>query len=519
MKKLLSDKAFLIELIGFVFLQIFVDIYRTFFETSIQIFGIALPEFINIFYLLFLTAVFFLKNLKKPKVLIPVIIYSVLVAVYLVLHIMNIFRFGQDIFTGSELNWFKEVYYIIRTNLIPIYVFYYFICSSLTVRTFEKTISILSLIVSLNIILTNIFKVSFICYASGLEKNSLITRNIFEWFYNPDTEFPIYMTSKGWFYMGNQIGLILFILFVFVLMQAFKHGTIFRYLVAFLNGIAMLMVGTKVSAIGCCIVLGIGFVFAIVFGVILKQFVFNFKSFIIYLSISAIIVTVFLSSPMFSVQASRNEAYIVNEEQKEVTESLAQKFEEEKIDLEDKDNKKRAEFIKEFSAYVNRSPYFFGIEPEFLELFPIKENFDFWYKIVINGNNRQLDYRFLKSAIYSEAIQKNDNKVLDKLFGIGYVSGFLYSEQDFISQNIWFGYFGTALLIGPYILVALYSVFLAFKRIRSCFVYQNAFFALGICAPLLFSFIAGHLFYGIFSIIIFAFVVAGFYKFQTEGSN
>ena len=265
-KKIFSDKAFFIELVGFLVLQVFIDMYRIFFESKYQIFGISLPELVNLFYLAALTVIFFVKNLKKPKIFIPIGIYSVILVVYLALHVTNILKLDQNLLTGSELNWFKEVYFISRTYVIPIFVFYYFLCSDFKQISFKKIISALSLIISSNIILTNIFKVSFICYASSLEKNSFITRNVFEWFYNPDTVNPSYMSSKGWFYMGNQIGIILLVLLVFVVMSAFESGKVFDYIVALLNAVAMIFVSTKVATLGSCIILIMGLIFAVIFG-------------------------------------------------------------------------------------------------------------------------------------------------------------------------------------------------------------------------------------------------------------
>ena len=511
MKKLFSQKALLFELVGFVFLQIIIDMLRLVNDDSIQIFGISVIELINILYLGVLTVTFFFVNLKKPKVFIPIVIYSVLVGVYSVLHIMNILNFNQDILTGSELNWFKEIYFIIRTYLIPIFVFYYFLFSDLSFKMFEKVVTALSIIISSVIVITNIFKISFICYASTLEKNSFITRNIFEWFYNPDKEYPSFMTSKGWFFMGNQIGIILFMIFVFVVMLALKYGTVSRYLLLCLNGIALVMIGTKVSTIGGTIVLAVGFIFAIIFGVLLKQFNFKWKQFIMYFISVALVFVLIAFSPMFSIQQSRTEAFEVTEEQKEATEEMMTE-----VEIQEKGGKLSPQFIKSFSKYVNENPYLFRIEPEFLELFPIEENFKFWHSIIVGGSNWQVDYRLFKSKIYEEVIRINSNEMGDKLFGIGYISNFPYSEKDFVSQNIWFGYLGTALFICPYILVAIYGVYLALRKIKKCFIYENGFFALGICAPLLLSIMAGHLFFGIFSITIFAFIVVGFYKFQTE---
>ena len=174
MKKIVSDKAFRIELIAFLFLQIFIDMYRVFFESSVQIFGISLPELVNFLFFGFLTLVFFIKFFKTPKVFLIPGIYAVFLLVYLVFHSVNILKFNQNIFYGSELNLFKEIYFIGRTYVIPAFVFYFFICAKFSFDAFEKVLSALSLLISSNIILTNFFKVSFISYASSLEKNSFI---------------------------------------------------------------------------------------------------------------------------------------------------------------------------------------------------------------------------------------------------------------------------------------------------------------------------------------------------------
>ncbi len=525
-KGIISKKTFLMGLTGFVVLQIFIDMYRVFFESKYQIFGIALPELINLLYLAVLTVAFFAINYKTPKVLVPVCIYTVALSAYMVFHIVNVTGFDQNILSGSELNWFKEVYFIIRTYLIPVYVFYYFICSDMDLSCFKKLVNVLSLVISSNIILTNVFKVSFICYSSTLENNSFITRNIFEWFYNPDIETPSFMTSKGWFYMGNQIGLILLMLLPFVIMNAVEKGKLASYITVFLNGLAMIIVGTKVATLGCCVVMISGLIIALVFGAGLKQFEFKSKSIIIYATITAVCMTIVPFSPMFALQEERSEAYEVTDEQETVMEQIGNSFESlqrPQVGETEKDpetiKKELEEFKKSFCEYVNTSPYFFGVDPEFLELFPMEENFDFWYNIVINSNYEQVNYRNLKSAIYEEVLRVNGNETADRFLGIGYISNFPYSERDFVSQNIWFGYIGTALLVGPYYLLVAWGILLALKRIKTCFIYQNAFFALSIGASTVLSILAGHLFFGVFSITVFAFVSAGFLRFQTERYN
>ncbi len=521
-KKIFSDKAFLIELIGFVILQVFIDMYRPFFESRYQVFGISLPEIINLFYFAFLTLVFFVKGIKKPKTLIPVGIYSFLFVFYLVFHLSGAARFDQNILQGSDTNLLKEVYFISRTYLIPLFIAYYLLCSTLDRVSFRKTVLILSTVISTNIIITNIFKISFICYAAALDTNSFITRNIFQWFYHPDTENPAYMTSKGWFYMGNQIGLILLMLFVFVIMFALESGKMRHYLIAFSNALAMIMVGTKVAVLGCCIVLVLGMIFALVFGIAMKKFAFLPKHIITYLVILAVCFATLPFSPTRMMQAQQEEAFTVTAEQKEKREELKNRYEkiQEKIETlqgEEKEAAKEemAKFQSDFCALLNHSPSFFGIDAAFLYLFPAENNFNFWFETA-TGGNEQVNYRKFKTVLFREVLEKNNNKQRDFLWGIGYISGFPYSEQDFISQGIWFGTVGTVLLIGPYYLLFFWGVFLALKKIKTCFIYENAFFALFFGLSTLLSLMAGHLFFGVFSIVIFAFISVYFFKFQTE---
>ncbi len=521
-KKIFSDKAFLIQLIGFVMLQIFIDMYRPFFESRYQVFGISLPEIVNLFCFAVLTFVFLVKAAKKPKVLIPVGIYSLCLILYLVFHFLNLAKFDQSILHGSEKNLFKEFYFILRTYLLPVFLSYYFLCSKIDRFSFKKTVSSLSLIISTNIIFTNIFKISFVSYAATLEKNTFITKNIFQWFFDPDITNPYLMTSKGWFYMGNQIGLILLMLFVFVMMFALESGKMGDYLVLFSNALAMLMVSTQVATLGCVIVLILGFVFAVVFGMLLKQFPFGIKNAVTYAVIAAVCFSILPFSPMVTIQSQQEQALSVTEEQENEREKLKDRYEKIKSDIKTLNGKeaKKAEeemriFKEEFCSLLYNKASFFGFEPNFLYLLPVENNFEFWFETA-TGDNEHVDYRKFKAMLFQEVLELNENKTGDRLWGIGYISGFPYTEQDFVSQNIFFGYAGTLLLIGPYYLLFLWGIFLALKKIRSCFIYENAFFALFLGLSTLLSFMAGHLFYSLFSIVIFALISAYFFKFQTE---
>lgn len=510
MNKLVLDKNYEKQLLAFVILQPLIDIYRVFMESKIQFMGIALSEWINVLAFGYLCILFVVKYFKTPKYYIPLIVYGVVVMAYFALHAWNILQFDEGILNGAEISVFKELYFIIRVYLIPLVVFYMMLCVKINKVQLEMVTSWLSWIISGIIVVTNLLKVSFISYASTLEKNMFITRNIIEWFTNPDLENVAYMTSKGWFYMGNQIGVILFMLYPFVVMCAMKYKKTQNNILVVVQGVAMIMVGTKVATIGCVLILIAALVIGIVFGLILKQFSFGIRDLLRFFCIGIGLIVLLMHSPIVEMQNLRAEAYIMDEDElklKEEVKDMGNKLQ--------KGGKVNKALIKKFAKVIAEYPYAYGIEREFVELFDVEENYMFWYNIVISENNTHVDYRRLKTMIYEEVLRVNDNQN-DRWLGIGYTSNFPYMEKDIYGQNVWFGYLGTTVLIGPYFLCVLYALIYILKHRKSNLRYENVFFAVSLGGISMLCLMAGHLFFGIFSIVIFAFFVAAFYHLQKE---
>lgn len=507
MDKLINDKNFSLQLLGFVILQPFVDIYRIFFENTIEIAGVSLAELINLLAIAYLVFLFVVKYIKQPKYFLPVLIYGLILGGYCLLHIWNISKFDVSILNGADISSFKELYYMLRVYILPLIVFYMFLCIRIKTELFEKVINILSGMISGIIVVTNLFKVSFISYASSLETNQFITRNIVEWFINPDLENPAYMTSKGWFYMGNQIGVILFMLYPFVIMQALKYRKKRNYFLVVIQGIAMIMVGTRVAAWGGLLILVAALVIAIIFGGVLKQFTFGKKDFLMITAVTICFVLLYVNSPVVDVQGAKGDAYEETNAQK------ARRKEMEKF----KDDMDKGifdeEVIKMYAEDIAEYPYSYGISEEFVKLFDVEDNFEFWFDVVISKGREQVNYRDFKVKIYEAVLERNDNKY-DRWLGIGYTSGFPYVERDFAGQNIWFGYVGTILLLGPYYICALYAVFQILKCFKTHIRYENAFFAVSLGGISVLAYMAGHLFNGIFSAVIFAWLVSVFIHYQ-----
>lgn len=510
-KNLITDKNFAKQLVLFLLLQPIIDITRTFFGNSIEILGISFQEIVNIVLCGYLCMIFLYKYHKDVKKLLVPISYTIILGIYLVFHIWNILQFNKDILNNCDINMFREIYMIVRTYYVPGIIFIMMFLSPEINKKFDKIVAILSGGISSIIVITNILKISFVSYASGLETNEFIHKNIFEWFGNRNTEDAIYMTSKGWFYIGNQISIILFALFPIVILLAFKHGKKYVALVL-LQGIAMVMIGTKVASLGCVLILGAAISIFVVFGIFLKQFAIRMKDIIIWIGVVVILLLLFSVSPFFEVQGAKQEAYIADEYEI----SLRDEIQEMEKDVISSDSKKDKKVIKDFAKAIEKNPYLYGIDREFIELFPVKDNYEFWFKVATDETQAQLNYREFKKEIYQEVLKKNNNK-WDKMLGIGYTSNFPYVESDFYSQIVWFGYVGMGIIMGPYILVVIITSILLIRRLKINFKYENMMFLMSIFGSLLLCIMAGHLFNGIFSITIFGWIIVTFYQAQCTG--
>lgn len=513
-KKLITDKNFAKQLVIFVLLQPIIDITRTFFGNNIEILGISFQEIVNIVFCGYLCILFLWKYHREAKKIVIPMGYTIILGIYLVFHIWNILHFNKSILNNCDINMFREIYMIIRTYYIPGIVFIMMCLSPELNKKFDKTVTILSGGISSIIVITNILKVSFVSYASGLESNEFIHQNVFEWFGNSNAEDAIYMTSKGWFYIGNQISIILFALFPIIILLAFKYGKKYFALVL-LQGIAMTMIGTKVASLGCVLILGASIVIFVIFGVLLKQFEIRGKDIIGWLGISVILTFLFSFSPFFEVQGAKQEAYVADEYET----SLKEEMKNDVTGFEGKEKKRLNEkVIKDFAKEIEKNPYLYGIDREFIELFPVEDNYEFWFRVATDETQAQLNYREFKKEIYQEVLKKNNNK-WDKILGIGYTSNFPYVESDFYSQIVWFGYVGMGILIGPYILVTVITILRLVRQWKSFFRYENMMFLMSILGSFLLCIMAGHLFNGIFSITIFSWNLVAFYQAQRTGES
>ena len=207
MKKKNYDKYILL----LSFLLPFMDIYRSTVGNKFQLFGFSFVELINFLFTFILFILLFFKSKQEnkkifSKKIIPIIIVY---GIYIFLHVLHILSFENFIYINENISTIVELYYVVRAYILPLIVLFVYMKSNLKTIDIMATLSKISLIFSLIIVISNVFKFSYVGYSSNYEGNVTIIGNIFSWFNGININDVDLYTSKGLFYSTNQLSAIL----------------------------------------------------------------------------------------------------------------------------------------------------------------------------------------------------------------------------------------------------------------------------------------------------------------------
>ena len=203
----LMDKLFLL-----LWWQPFIDMYRAFFQDTISIFGFAIEEIINLV-LIAVLVVLALIELIQSKGWRRLLFYGgyfVFFLIYLVLHMLNSSKFDESVFSLADVSMIRNGYYVVRAYGVPIALMFSVMIHGFEDRYFSKAVKVVAFVISLVMVVTNIFKVSLVSYSLI---NEPIIGSIFDWGeLNCSLDYFVYdlYTSKGWFYSANQMSALLF---------------------------------------------------------------------------------------------------------------------------------------------------------------------------------------------------------------------------------------------------------------------------------------------------------------------
>lgn len=485
MKKIEEIKIQHIVLLYFL-IQPFLEIYMTFYKSSLQIFGMSITVLLNFFFVFLMAAyafcIMFRKDKKRLKKDILVAgSYGLIFLIYCILHYRNMLVFDDSIFERNTYDFIRETYYIFRSYVLPIVLLYTLYTLKLDKKKLLFVIRMSVFIICFVIIATNIFGVSLAAYAEH-GKLIYIDGSIFHWlFFNGNDNFELY-TSKGWFQSANELSAILLMLSPIIIRDAYKadskRNRVLSCILLVMLIITMNMLGTRTAVLGLFAALICVMVIFVFFKVI-KKLDFNLREFLVK-SVLLLVFTIFIfvNSPYYN----KNYGEFKSEfEDRPLDESV------EEVEEEDIDN---------FAKFVEKYSWNYYIEPILLEIYPVDEDISFWSFIINRDLRLNSNYRVIKTDLYNRILERNDN-VGDFFFGIGY-NDILNSEKDYDMQMYYFGIVGVIILIGPYIVNILYAIYKMIRYKESLFRVDNIIALMCVCIGVVVPYLTGHVFGSVF---------------------
>ncbi len=518
MKKLLDKLAskINIQILIFIFLTPFIDTYEELIGDKIQIFGLALIEIFKILIVGYLFCLCLYQNrnrvfkiLKKYKI--GLIILGIFYIVFIIFHLYNVYVMDNSLINGLSNNFLVEFYYLFRTYGLCLLLLVIIFLNDIDKDTIIKDISLICFLISLTIVISNIFKIGYIAYDSALLKSEPIHGSIFDWFTDLTMENADFYSTKGWFFVTNQLSLVLIITLMVSTLYLVLTNKRILYITYPIKLLACLMLSTKACTYGIFIALGMLLVITPAYKLFQKEKI-NFILLFYTVILLFIFRLLFQYSPInYKINIFRN-----NSSNNSYAAADIIIDDEDLLELDDKDDddnesligislfdlaKKKNMSKKEEQLFINqfsRNYTNLGIYKLYVDLYPVKENLEFWKKTVLLPQSAKTDYRHFKILMYEDVLNKDNHKFRDLTFGLGYVSRFEYIEKDYIGQVAIVGILGTILLVGPYIFIFLLLSFKIFKNLKKHFNLTNIFLGATIMEFFLATYIAGHGFGNIF---------------------
>jgi len=393
--------------------------------------------------------------------------------------------------------------------------------SDISAEKIIKLISLITFIVCLIIVLSNVTKLGYIAYSSYLDKPKQIGGSIFNWLssitvYNADQ-----FTTKGFFFSANQLSIVIFAGVLISALYLVKNKKAYLYVTFVIKLLGALMLSTKVCSVGMFLILLL-FIFGTLFFNIINRKSISWGKIGYFSLLLVLYFFLFRIAPInyklniFVINSKNNDfvsdGLIVNlnpSKDDDSDEDISVYDLAMRNDLTDEEEKLLVEQVVKFRGYL-------GIDPSFLEIYPVAENIDFWKRMLVLPINHRLDFRLFKNYLYNDVIEKNNNLSVNHLFGIGYVSNLPYMEEDFVAQKAWFGIMGVLSLIGPFIVSFFWSLWYFFRNFKKNFVDENVYVGGTILCLFVISFLAGHLFGNLFPMMILILLLKCFAELNGE---
>lgn len=483
--------------IAFMIMQPVLDIYMSLFDKHVQIFGVSLATIIR-FSLAFVMLVMVMISAKKEKSTKIFIGYAVAVLIYAVFHHINAVGFRVPL-VESQYNPIGELLYLARM-CIPAVLVYIIYNIKPNYKDVKRIVVSVSLIISLTMIISNLFKFSYLSYS--LEQDT-VSGNIIEWFtkgIKPDSEKMndwVGFTTRGLFQSGNQLSGVMIILVPLLVYIAFKENKIRNWIVLTLHIVAMISITTRVGAIGGALAM---IATAFVYGLekiihrekiseIVKQ-----KSLYCLIVSLAVIAVVYMHSPFKVRTMSGNfgEDITIGKQTADNTDVESSTGEVDKIAYIQDNVEKEA--INGYYVY---------------QVYPYTDDVDFWYDLMINVPKYKRAGNRKMRAILINRVLERDNRITDYIVGISFTrsSSFVWPERDFQSQIDAIGWVGMILFILPYIFVFAFAVVQFFRKFKENLYLRRVIYMMSMAVGLATAYLSGHVLNEMFPFVFLALAV------------
>ena len=494
-----------IILVIFLIVQPLCDIYMGVIGEKLDIFGISIVTFTRTITTVSLVVVVGISQIiykYKLKWLYTLLTYLLLVGVYATFHHYNIVNSGGYYITQGIYNFSTELMYVLRL-VVPIVLMYVVIITKPKRERIEKAILVSIAIISLIIITTNIFKIS---YASYSPFNKMIEYNIFDWFKYDELSYKETL-SKGFFVSANQIGALLVVLLPITLLYALKYNKTTVYFILLFQVTAMILVGTRVATYG--MVLGI---ITMLIGYVVISLIRGRKIHLVRIAAITCVLVAGIIIYKFSPSNSRtfataNSSMYMEQVEQEQTEYITIETYNEIIESEAKmreylkAKKKKNITLDELTyrtmcKYIETNYRQHGIAKKYImEIYPYEQDPEFWVNLFEQPISIKGDNRSRQSVIIKRIKELNNNNLNDTLVGMGATPmnqrGYMI-ENDIISHYYNIGVTGIALFVSPYALAVIYVVIAGLKRFKRLFNARIIAYSLAVFMMYIIGFFAGH---------------------------
>lgn len=423
MKKYLNNNKNIIFLLClFMIIQPFLDMKVLFENPHLQIFGITIPTIVRTLFICGIGLLTFLKsNNKKEKKWI--IIYFIIVLIYSLIHHVVASR-PLEVPPSFKYSIISEAFYVIRM-ILPLTIIYITKHAKIDYDKFINVILYSSMIIGLVIVISNTLLISYTSYGT----DGVYTKaNWFIWLIGGVSKYTFEeLTSKGWFYMANQIAGLTLLLLPICINDMLKKINVKNVLAVISLTFAMIMLGTRTSAYGWLMAYVALVITPILFYLIKYIKTINFKPINILVLLFVVFLSILLVSPVQKRVYTR--------------------------DLKPHIPSSDLEITGDIYKYIEDNYVGYGIQDMYIiDLYSYKYDPVFWLDVFERSKERILDNRDIELLISSRIMSRNEGRLYE-LFGYSFSrmrNGEIYIEKDFYAQKVTIGYIGLLVFILPY---------------------------------------------------------------------